>query len=127
MTAVRQDICERAFRFATALLGRYHRLAAGGPAQSHIAQQLLKSVSSIGANLEEGRAASSRRDMASKYAIALREAREARYWLRLLASQPPGQGDLASLLQESNEFVAMLTVSARRLRAPADLTSDSDL
>jgi len=118
VTTVRQDLCDRALRFAAAVLDRYSRLAAGGPAQSHMTEQLFRSVSAIGANLEEGKVANSRRDMGSKYAIALREAREARHWLRLLATQPAWTEELAPLVRESSEFVAMLTVSVRRLRTP---------
>jgi four helix bundle protein len=98
---------------------RYSRLAAGGLAESHVAQQLFQAVSSIGANLEEGQVANGRRDMAAKYAIALREAREARYRLLLLSTRPGRKDDLAPLIQESNEFVAMLTAAVRRLRGPA--------
>ena len=57
--------------------------------------------------------------MAAKYAIALREARETRHWLRLLATQPDWAEELAPLLKESSEFIAMLTVSVRRLRTPS--------
>ena len=88
------------------------------------AQQAFKAVSSIGANLEEGQVANSRRDMAAKYAIALREAREARYWLRLLAARPGRRQAVAPLIQESNEFVAMLTTAVRRLRAAQPDTDD---
>jgi hypothetical protein len=56
--------------------------------------------------------------MAAKYGIALRESREAQYWLRLLAVQPELAGELTPLIQEANEFVAMLTVSVRSLRSP---------
>jgi four helix bundle protein len=119
VAAARQDLCERAFRFAGAVLERYPRLAAGGAAQSHMTQQLFRSVSAIGANLEEGQVANSRRDMALKYAVALREARESRYWLRLLATHSDWSVELTPLLKESSEFIAMLTVSVRRLRGPS--------
>lgn len=46
--------------------------------------QLLKSGTSIGANMEEAMAAQSRKDFISKLSISLKEARETRYWLRLL-------------------------------------------
>ncbi len=82
-------------------------------------EQLFRAVSAIGANLEEGQVANSRRDMGSKYAIALREARETRHWLRLLATQPELTEELAPLLREASEFIAMLTVSVRRLRTPS--------
>jgi four helix bundle protein len=81
-------------------------------------QQLFEAGSAIGANLEEGMVANSRRDMAQKYAIALRESREARYWLRLLARDAAFTAELTPLIQESTEFVAMLTTSVRRLRNP---------
>jgi len=90
----RQDLCARARVFASAVLDVYNVLAAEGPAPAYMTQQLFRAVSSIGANLEESQVANSRRDMAAKYALALREAREA------------------------NEFVAMLTTSVRKLREP---------
>ena len=46
--------------------------------------QLLNSGTSIGANVEESVGASSRKEFAHKLEIAYREARETRYWLRLL-------------------------------------------
>ena len=49
-----------------------------------LSRQLLKAGTSIGANVEEALAASSRRDFAHKMSIASREARESSYWLRLL-------------------------------------------
>ena len=48
------------------------------------ADQLLRSGTSIGANIEEAQAAQSRKDFASKMAIASKEARESLYWLRLI-------------------------------------------
>jgi four helix bundle protein len=49
-----------------------------------LAKQFLRSATSIGANLEEARAAESRADFIHKYRIALKEARESAYWLLLL-------------------------------------------
>ena len=49
-----------------------------------ISKQLLKSATSIGANVEEATAAQSKRDFISKMSIASKEARETKYWLRLL-------------------------------------------
>ena len=109
-----------------AVLDRYAQLADGGPAHAHMTQQLFRSVSAIGANLEEGKVATSRRDMAARYAIALREARETHHWLRLLATQPQWTEQLAPLVKEATEFIAMLTVSVRRLRTPAPNPPDPD-
>ncbi len=49
-----------------------------------LSKQLLRSATSIGANIEEAMAAQSRKDFISKMAIASKEARETRYWIRLL-------------------------------------------
>jgi four helix bundle protein len=49
-----------------------------------IASQVLRSGTSIGANVEEAQAAQSKRDFISKIAISSKEARETKYWLRLI-------------------------------------------
>ncbi|TAE89579.1 MAG: four helix bundle protein [Verrucomicrobia bacterium] len=49
----------------------------------HLASQLWRAGTSIGANVEEAQAAQSRADFRSKMAIAAKEARETHYWLRL--------------------------------------------
>lgn len=48
------------------------------------ADQLLRSATSIGANVSEAGAGQSKKDFISKMSIASKEARETRYWLRLL-------------------------------------------
>jgi len=49
-----------------------------------LARQLLRAGTSIGANIEEARAGTSRADFGAKMSIASKEAREVYYWLRLL-------------------------------------------
>ena len=56
-----------------------------------IARQVLRSGTSIGANVEEALQAVSRKDFAAKLSIALREAHETKFWLRLL-----GDADIAT-------------------------------
>lgn len=118
--AQRQDLNERALRLATYVFRLYPKLAAAGAAHALVARQLLRSTASIGANLQEGSAPSSRRDMAAKYAIALREAREAHFWARLLAADPGWAKELEFVIVETGEFAAMLTVSVRKLRKPPE-------
>jgi four helix bundle protein len=94
-----------------------------GPVRK-IANQLFAAGSSIGANLEEAKASYSRPELAVKNAISLKESREAKYWLRVATAKSLGKKDLREwLLQESDEFVAMLTVSVRRLQTEADPNS----
>jgi four helix bundle protein len=120
VTKHRQDLKGRAFTFAERALPLHPRLSRQGTTYAHMAQQMWEAVSSIGAQLEEGEVANSRRDMAAKHAIALREAREARYWCRLIGSDPAWSTEVRWFIQESEEFVRMLTVSVRKLRSPPE-------
>jgi four helix bundle protein len=122
-----QDFRERAFRFTCKLFDFCDELArTPGPCRQ-IANQLFDAGSSIGANLEESKAAYSRRELASKNAISLKESREAKYWLRIARAKSLGQNDRREwLLQEVDEFVAMLTVSVRRLQTEPDPRDNPD-
>src|ERR1051326_6004495 len=75
-------IIELAFDFSLQIIALYKRLT-----QEHeyvISKQLLRSATSIGANVEEANAAQTKKDFITKMSIASKEARETRYWLRLL-------------------------------------------
>lgn len=50
-----------------------------------LSKQLLRSATSIGANIEEAIGGQSKRDFYAKLTIAYKEARETKYWLRLLS------------------------------------------
>ena len=75
-----------------------------------ISKQLLRCSTSIGANIEEASAASSRKDFAAKMMIASREAREAKYWLRLLQEDNfVSDYDLTDLINEIDQIINILT------------------
>ena len=77
-----------------------------------LANQLLRSGTSVGANVEEGQAAQSRADFNHKYSIACKEARETHYWLRLLvAANIIPKEKLHPLIDEADQLVAILTSS----------------
>lgn len=113
---MRQDLCERSFRFAVDILQFYKEIARTKPLLLHPARQMLKAGTSVGANIEEGVAADSRRHMAAKYSISLRESRECRFWLRLIATEEDLTIRAQPLIKEAAEFVAMLSKSVRNLR-----------
>ena len=75
-------IQNKSFDFALEIINLYRQL------QQHreyvISNQLLKSGTSIGANVEEASGGQSRKDFLAKMYIAYKEARETKYWLRLL-------------------------------------------
>jgi four helix bundle protein len=79
-------ICERAFEFSRRILLLSDRLAARGFATRHIADELARSASSIGANAEEAQDAQTKPDYIAKMSIARKEARETLYWLRLASA-----------------------------------------
>ena len=107
----------RTFRFALAILGFHRTLAVNPQVPRHVAVQLCRAGTSIGANIEEAKSAYSRREMAMKYAIALRESRECLYWLRLVcADQPVLAGAAEPLIDEVHQLVAILTTTVRKLR-----------
>lgn len=72
--------------------------------------QLLRSGTSIGANAEEAMGGSSKKDFKQKLRISYREARETRYWLRLLKESQLLEQSLAdSIIQDSEEILRILT------------------
>ena len=75
-----------------------------------ISSQLLRSGTSIGANIEEALAGQSRKDFFTKMSIAQKEARETNYWLRLIVdAEILDKKKYSSLLKASEELIKMLT------------------
>ena len=79
-----EDIRERAYRFALRIIKLCHHLDTRQGVARKLSGQLIRSGTSIGANLEEALAGESREDFIHKNKIALKESRETVYWLRLL-------------------------------------------
>lgn len=74
-----------------------------------ISSQVLRSGTSIGANVEEATGGSSRKDFINKMNIAYKEARETKYWLRLLKDSEIIEISLAeSLLNDCEELLKIL-------------------
>ncbi|MFH1881953.1 MAG: four helix bundle protein [Planctomycetota bacterium] len=75
-----------------------------------ISSQLLRSGTSIGANVEEALAGQSRKDFFAKMSIASKEAREANYWLRLIKdAEIFDRQESKKLIEASEELVKILT------------------
>ena len=107
------DIRDRAFRFACACVELNDSEWGRNRSARSLYGQLLRSASSIGANLEEADAAQSKPDFISKCTIALKEARESHYWLRILQATKK-LGNREPLLSQCNEIVAILTAIVRK-------------
>ncbi|MBX7222716.1 MAG: four helix bundle protein [Blastocatellia bacterium] len=83
---MQKDIVKRTFDFAVTIIKLCQQLDAHPGAARTLSKQLIRSGTSIGANIEEAQAGQSRADFISKTSIALKEARETSYWLRLLTA-----------------------------------------
>lgn len=79
-----QDIYKRTRAFAVRVIALCRYLQQQGGIARTLHTQLLRSGSSIGANLREGKAAESRADFIHKFQIALKEARETEYWCEII-------------------------------------------
>ena len=75
-------ILNKTFEFSLDIIELYKVLRENN--EFVISKQLLRSATSIGANAEEGSAAQTKKDFITKMSIASKEARESRYWLRLI-------------------------------------------
>jgi four helix bundle protein len=109
------DIRERAFEFACRVIEMHRYIYKREPSLRDASRQATAAASSVGANLEEADAAQSRADFISKANIALKEARETRYWLRILARFVVPKR-IAPLIAESTEIIAILTTIVRKSR-----------
>jgi four helix bundle protein len=84
-----------------------------------IADQLIRSITSIGANLIEARASSSRLEFKKFYEISLKSANESIYWLELLDKSNLGndKNKINKLLTEVNEIARMIAAGVIKLKA----------
>src|SRR4030067_1940290 len=93
----KEGIKERSFEFAVTVIKFVQRLPKNFVSQK-IGGQLLDAATSIGANVEEATGGFSKKDFTFKMGIALKEARESNYWLRLIKASELAKGsDLESL------------------------------
>jgi four helix bundle protein len=112
------DLCERTLQFALRTVKLCQDISRKSGVWQTLGRQLLRSGTSIGANVEEGQAGQSRADFVSKYAIARKEARETHYWLRLLAeTQPEYNTEIKLLIVECGELIAILTTIIKKVQS----------
>ena len=81
-----------------------------------IKSQLIKSGTSIGANIIEADGSISKRDFLNKAVIARKEAKETKYWLRIIASQKIDNFDLDNDIIEISEIINILSVMINKVR-----------
>jgi four helix bundle protein len=98
---------KKSFDFAVNVVNLYKNLSKTN--DSIILKQLLRSATSIGANIQEGSAGQTKKDFITKMSIASKEARETLYWLRLLSETKYYSVDLKNYYKDCDELVRILT------------------
>lgn len=87
-----------------------------------ISDQLLRAATSIGANIIEAQAASSKKDFINFYAIALKSANETKYWLGILRDGTnTDKNEVNILLTETKELANILGASLLTLKGKRKL------
>ncbi|WP_298718272.1 four helix bundle protein [uncultured Oceanisphaera sp.] len=105
------NVLDKSFVFAVRIVKLYQHLSKE-QREYVLSKQLLRSGTSIGANVNEAQAGQSRADFVAKMSIASKEARETKYWLNLLCETgylDKSQPHVVSLLEQSEELIKMLT------------------
>ena len=111
------DIKERAFEFAVRIVAICRMLDDNRGVSRTLSNQLLRSGTSIGANIEEANGSQSKADFTAKMYISCKEARETNYWLRLLvATKLLPEKRLTLLADESNQLIAIITSIVKKSR-----------
>ena len=100
-------ILELSFEFSLQIIQLYKVLVE--KKEFVLSKQLLRSGTSIGANVEEAMAGQTRKDFIMKMSIASKEARESRYWLRLLDKSKLVELDYSPYLNSIEHIINILT------------------
>ncbi len=104
---------DKSYSFALRVVKAYKHLV-GENKEYVLSKQLLRSGTSIGANVAEANQAQSRPDFISKLAIALKETVETEYWLNLLYdAEYLTEAQAGTLLSDCRELKAILTASIK--------------
>ena len=107
---------DKCFKFAVRIVNLYRYLC-GSKKEYILSKQLMRSGTSIGANVREALQAQSKRDFLSKTNIALKEASETQYWIELLhATGYIDDKQMKSILNDCIEITRILVSTVKTTR-----------
>ena len=110
------NIQDKSFRFAIRIV-KLCKVLREDRKEYTLSKQLLRSGTSIGANISEAQNAQSRGDFLSKLNIALKEATETKYWLRLLeATDYMSKMEFESIIIDCVEIERILAASVKTIK-----------
>ncbi len=107
----KNEVLELSFQFAIRIVNLCKYLK-NEKKEYILSKQLLRSGTSIGANVTEAQDAQSKKDFISKMAISLKEAKETRYWIALLIETdylPSNNKNVQTLQQELQSLISLLS------------------
>ena len=108
-------IQQKSFEFALKIVRLYQAHRKKG--EFILSKQVLRSGTSIGANVEEALAAQTRKEFHSKMTISFKESRETRYWLRLLQASKMVDYDYSGCLKDVEELNRILSSITKTTKA----------
>ena len=110
-------IVEKTETFADRITKMYRYLSDKRQGDKDMLKQIIRSGTSIGANVSEGQFAQSKAEFLTKMTIALKEANETRYWLkRLYAYGSLNEKEYSSIIADNEEIISILTVITKTTR-----------
>ncbi len=108
---------EKSFQFSLQIIDLYKYITEEIK-EFVISKQVLRSGTSIGANIAEAKFAQSKADFLSKMSISLKEANETRYWLRLLeASYMSENSIITPVMNACNDLLNMLVATCKTTKS----------
>jgi len=109
-------IVDKSYKFALRIINLYRHLTEKKK-EYVLSKQLLRSGTSIGANIEEAIGGQSEKDFISKISIAYKETRETHYWLRLLQdSGYLSKQEANSILKDTDELLKIIGAIQKTLK-----------
>ena len=107
-------IKDKTFKFSISIIFLYKELK--NKNEFVISKQLLRSATSIGANVKEAQSGQSRADFLSKMYIAFKEAQETEYWLELLQESKLVNMDYREYLKDCKEIINILSSITKTIK-----------
>ena len=119
-------IVEKSDRFADRITNMYRYLSEKRRDDRDMLKQIVRSGTSVGANISEGQFAQSKADFLTKMTIALKEANETRFWIkRLHAYGSLSDIEFDSIIKDNEEIISILTVITKTTKG--NLRNDGKL
>jgi four helix bundle protein len=113
-------ICDRSLVFACRVLKLCNKFSDRSPSARHVAHQLIRCATSVGANAEEAQEGQTKADFIAKMAVSRKEAREAAWWLRLATNA--GIVTAKEVEWESSEALQLLLMIRAAIRTAQSST-----